>query len=55
MAIPRIAVTSPPTVGLMPPANATGPAVAPGVKFPRNRKIADGLSLESLAGGFLLF
>ena len=51
IAIPRIAVTSPPTVGLTPPANATGTALAPGVKAPRNRKMADGLSFESLARG----
>ena len=48
IAIPRIAVTSPPTVGLTPPANAVGPALVPEVKVPRNRKIADGLSFESL-------
>lgn len=52
IAIPRIAVTSPPTVELIPPANATGPALAPGVKVPRNRKIADGLSFESLPRGW---
>ena len=51
IAIPRIAVTSPPTVGLASPANATGPALAPGAKVPRNRKMADGLSFESLAKG----
>ena len=45
-------MTSPPSVAsIPPPANAEGPESVPGVKVPRNRKMADGLSLESLAGG----